>query len=89
MYAHGIGVHDERTFALAEMYDAVGLLNPAGQQSDENADDGADSLYHAALEQEYLGDLFVVGSQVAQRHHIVLLVDDEHRERADDIEAGH
>ena len=89
MNAHGIGVHDERTFALAEVYDAVGLLNPAEQQSDENADDGADGRYHAALEQEYLGDLFVVGSQVAQRHHIVFLVDHQHRERTDDVEAGH
>ena len=44
---------------------------------------------HPSFEEEDSGDLLVAGSQVAQRGHVFLLVDDEHGERPDDVEACH
>ena len=87
--ADGIGVDDEAAAAFAHLHKAVTLLEPAEQQSQANAQQRAQGRYHAALEEEDALDLAVVGPQTAQGLHVLLLVDDEHGERADDVEAGH
>ena len=89
MHTHRIGVHYERTAAGAEFHNAKRLLGPAEQQANDNAYHGTQCRDEPAFEQEDAGYLAVGGTQVAQRHHIVALINDEHGERADDVEAGH
>ena len=61
MDADGIGIDNERPFALSQSDDSELLLNPAKQQSHHYADDGADERDETALEQEYLRYLAVAG----------------------------
>ena len=89
MDADGIGVDDEGTLAAAKGDEAELLLQPAEEQSDKDANDGTNERDETALEKEDVGDLAVGGTEVSQRHHVVALVDDEHRQRANDVEAGH
>lgn len=89
MHADGVGVYNERSARAAQSHQTVSLLQPAQQQSYGYAYHSAGYRNHTALEQEYTGYLLVVGTQVSQCVHIVLLVYDEHRQRADDVEAGH
>ena len=42
MDADRVGVDNEGAAAGAKLHDAIGLLNPAEQQADEDADDGTD-----------------------------------------------
>ena len=89
MDADRVGVDNEGAAAGAELHDAVGLLNPAEQEADGNADESTDGRDKATLEEENAGDDLVGGAEVAQGDDVILLVDDEHGERADDVEAGH
>ena len=89
MHTHGIGIHYEVAAATAQGHDAVGLLQPTEQQTDADADDCSDYRYHPALEKEDLGDLFIVGTEITQRNYVVFLVDDEHGERAYNVETCH
>ena len=89
MDAHGVGVDDERALGVAQGDDAELLLQPAEEQSHDDAHDGSDGRDEPPLEQEDGRHLAVAGTEGTQRLHVVALVDDEHRERADDVEAGH
>ena len=88
MDAHGVGVDDERALGLSQGDDAELLLQPAEEQSHDDAHDGSDGRDEPPLEQEDGRHLAVAGAEGTQRLHVVALVDDEHRERADDVEAG-
>ena len=87
--ADGVGVDDEHAALCAHADESKRLLQPAEQQSQGDACDGTEGGYHTAFEEEYLSDLSVVGAKVAQGGDVVLLVDNEHGQRADDVEAGH
>ena len=89
MNAHWIGINHERTAALAEAHYAIALLKPAEQKADENACHGSYGGYHAALEEEDAHYLLVACTEITKGEHVVLLVDDEHRDAADDVEARH
>ena len=89
MHADRVGVEQVAAFAAAEAYDAVLLLNEAEGETHRYADDGADEAYHAAFDHEDVAYLLVAGTEVAERDDILLLVDDEHGQRAYDVEAGY
>lgn len=86
---HGIGVDYERTARPSQSYYTVGLLQPTEKQSDGYTDDSSDDRNHASLEEENAYYLAVARSKVAQCHHIVALVYNEHGETAYDVEASH
>ena len=88
MHTDGIGVDDVAPFAVAETNDSELLLQPAKQQSDSDSDDCSQQRNHPALHHEDAADLMLVRTQIPQRDGILLLVNDEHRERTDDVEAG-
>ena len=89
MDADRIGVDHEGATAGAELDEAEGLLQPAEEQAKEYAYDGSDNGDETALEEEDACYLMIAGSEVAQGDDIVLLFDDEHRERTDDVEASY
>ena len=80
MDTHRIGVDDERAARRAQFHEAEGLLRPTERQADDDAYDGTQGGNQTPLEEENARNLLVGRTQVAQRHHIVFLVDDEHRE---------
>ena len=89
MNAHRIGINDKRTFRITQSHKAILLLQPAEQQTQPDAYHGTYHGYHSSLKKEDMRYLLIVGTQISQRHHIVLLVDNQHRERTDDVEACH
>ena len=74
---------------VAQSYETILLLEPAEQQAQSDTYHGTNHRNHSSLEEEDTGNLLVIGTQIAQRHYIILLVDDEHRERTDDVETCH
>ena len=89
MHADGVGVDDERALALPQGDDAEALLQPTEQQPHHDAHHGSEGADEPPLEEEDARYLAVAGTHSAQRLHVVALVDDEHRETADDVEARH
>ncbi len=89
MHAHRIGIDKECAAAVAHRHQAVHLLQPAEQESQEYADDGTYCRYQAAFKEEHGSNLPVGGTHVPQRRHVVFLFYDEHRQRTDDVEARH
>ena len=88
VYADGVGIDDVAAFAVTEADEPEGLLNPAKEKPEGDADDGTDEAYHAAFYHEDATNLMLVGTQVSEGDGVLLLVDDEHGEGADDVEAG-
>ena len=64
-------------------------MQPAEQEPEECAYDGSGDGDEASLYHEYAAYEGVGRSEASQCRHIVLLVYHEHRERADDVEAGY
>ena len=89
MNADGVGINYIETCGRTECYEAELLLRPTKGEADGNANDGTDDGNHAPLKQENAGDELVGCAEVAERHHIIFLVNDKHRERADDVKARH
>lgn len=52
MDAHRIGIDDERTAAATQTDKAKGLLEPAEEQSEQDADQCPGGSYHPALKEE-------------------------------------
>lgn len=65
------------------------LLKQAERQPQYNAGNGSYQRNHIAFHHEDVRDEPVACSEIAQGFHIVALVDDEHGQRADYIEAGY
>ena len=78
MDAYRVGVDNEGTAAGAELHNAVGLLNPAEQEADGDADESTDGRDKTTLEKEDAGDNLVGCAEVAQGDDVVLLVDNQH-----------
>lgn len=89
VHAHRIGVYHKAVGRSSQRKETETLLDEAEQQSQHNADYRSDEGNHTPLEQEDAYYQLVAGSQIAQGLHILLLVDDEHRQGTDDIEAGY
>ena len=87
--ADGIGVDDEGGIAVAEAHEPELLLDEAEQEADDDTHHCTGDGNHATLEEEDAGYLAVGGAEIAEGDHIVFLVDDEHGERAHDVEARH
>ena len=87
--ADRVGIDDEIAGLVAELDKSVGLLQPAEQQSECNADECSSGGDHTSFEEEDTAYLTVCRTEIAQRDDIILLVDDEHGERTDDVEARH
>lgn len=89
VHAERIGVDNERATGLAHADNSELLLQPAQQQTESCADNSADNGDETAFNEEYLPYQTVRCSKIPQCPDIVLLIDDEHRERTDDVEAGY
>ena len=89
MNTDGIGINNEGVARRAKADKAVGLLKPAQKQAEQNAYDSTNGGNHAALEKEDAGYLLVAGSQVTKGYYVVLLVNDEHGEAANDVKRGY
>ena len=76
--ADRISINDERAASAAQFYESEGLLREAQQESQHNAHDCSNGGNESSFEKEYARYLLVCGPKVAQRHHVVFLVDDEH-----------
>ena len=80
MNADRISINDERTASAAQFYESEGLLREAQQESQHNAHYSTYGGNESSFEKEDARYLLVCGTKVAQRHHVVFLVDDKHRE---------
>ena len=89
MNAYRISIYDEGALRVAQSYEAILLLQPAEQQTQSDTNHRTNHCNHSSLEEEDTRNLLVIGTQIPQCHHIILLVDDEHRERTDDVETCH
>ncbi len=88
LYADRIGI-DHKASGTAQTNQPERLLNPAEQQARHHPDKSPEKRNHPPLEQEYAHNLVIIRTQITQSHHVFALVDDEHRERTDDIETGY
>ena len=89
MHADGISLDDEAACAVAHRDDTKLLLYPAQKQAEKDAQKGSCRTNHPAFEDEDAADVIVVGSHRMKGFHIGLLVDHQHGERADNVEARH
>ncbi len=84
----GIGVGDERVGFDTEGEPTEALLAVAQCQSQGDTQHSAHQRDEPSLDDKDARDLLVGGSQVSQGADALVLLDDEQRERADDIERG-
>ena len=89
MNADGIGVDNVAAVGIAHPDEAELLLQQAQQQACTDAQQSAENADHAAFEEEDTRYLVVGCTQIAERCNVITLVDDEHRERAYNVKAGH
>ena len=87
--AHRISIDDKRAVAAAHLDKPILLLQPTEKQPQENAQDRSKETDQTPLEKEDATDLLVGSSKIAQGDDIVFLVDNQHRQRADDVETSH
>ncbi len=78
MDTDGIGVDDEVATRRGEADETEGLLQPAQQETEHDADDGAKEGDETALVEEDAEYHAVGGSKMAQGGHVATLFDDEH-----------
>ena len=78
MDTDGIGVDDEVATRRGEADETEGLLQPAQQEAEHDADDGAEEGDETALVEENAEYHAVGGSKMAQGGHVATLFDDEH-----------
>ena len=89
MNADGIGFHNEGTGLVAHGNEAEGLLQPAKQKTQNDSHHSAQQADEAAFVHEDSANVAIVRTQAAERLHIGLLVNHEHGQGTDDVEAGH
>ena len=84
-----IGIDHEGSLRGAQADNTILLLQPAEQQSDGNTQDCSDGTDHSSFEKEDTCNLTVGSAQITECHYIVTFVDDEHRQRSDDVKTGY
>ena len=89
VHADWIGIDDERALAVTQFHKAELLLQQTEQKTQTDAEHSTYDAYQPSFKDEHLLDKRLTRSKTAQYLRIVLLVDDEHRKGAYDIEACH
>ena len=88
MNTDGVGIDDVTALAVAKAYQAIFLLQEAEGQADGDANHSTQEANHPSFNHEDAADLLVVGTKVSEGDGILLLVDNQHRQRTDDVETG-
>ena len=88
MHAHRIGVHYKTSVAAAQRYKSEALLQETQQQPQYNPGNCSEHRNQPPFKKEDTGYQPVVGAQIAQRLRILALIQYQHGQRTDNIEAG-
>ena len=88
MHAYRIGVHYKTSVAAAQRYKSEALLQETQQQPQYNPGNCSEHRNQPPFKKEDTGYQPVVGAQIAQRFRILALIQYQHGQRTDNIEAG-
>src|SRR5574344_742205 len=87
-HTHRIGIYDITALATAKANETKLLLEQAERQSEHNANHSPQETNHSSFYHEDVTNLLLACPHIAQCHSILLLLNNEHGERANDIETS-